>query len=151
MFSWQAFHFMRPEWLLLLLPFTWIIYVLVKKEQVQLQWQEIIAPHILKHLSIGQSEHHWFHPTSLSAISITVIIVMLAGPTWTRQTTPLSQDQSSLVIILDASESMDQSDIQPSRLERSKQKIQDLLELRKGSNTALIAFCRFGPHCVATK
>lgn len=140
MFNWQAFHFMRPEWLLLLLPFVWIIFVLIKKEQVQLQWQEIIAPHILKHLSVGHSEYHWLNPTNLSAIILVVAIIMLAGPSWTRQITPLSQDQSSLVIILDASESMDQSDIQPSRLERSKQKIQDLLELRKGSKTALIAF-----------
>ena len=140
MFSWHNFHFMRPEWLLLLLPFAWIIFLLIKKEQVQLLWQEIIAPHILQHLSIGHSEHRWLNPTSLSAIMLVVMIVMIAGPSWTRQITPLSQDQSSLVIILDASESMDQSDIQPSRLERSKQKIQDLLELRKGSKAALIVF-----------
>lgn len=131
---------MRPEWLLLLLPYVVIIYVLIKKGRAQMQWQAIIAPHILKHLSIGQSEHRWLNPTSLSAISIILMIIILAGPSWTRQTTPLSQDQSSLVIILDASESMDQLDIQPSRLERSKQKIQDLLELRQGSKTALITF-----------
>jgi len=140
MFSWQAFHFLRPEWLLLLLPFSWVIFVLIKKEQVQLQWQEIIAPHILKHLSVGQSEYHFLNPTSLSAIMLVAMIIMLAGPSWSRQVTPLSQDQSSLVIILDASKSMDQQDIQPTRLERSKQKIQDLLELRKGSKTALIVF-----------
>lgn len=35
---------------------------------------------------------------------------------------------------------MNAIDVQPTRLERSKQKIRDLLELRKGSRTALVAY-----------
>lgn len=140
MINWALFHFLRPQWLLLLIPYIGIIYLLFRKDQVQLQWQKIIAPHLLKHISVGHSDYRSINPTSLSGLLIVIIIIILAGPTWSRQVTPLSQDQSALVIMLDASESMNQSDIQPSRLERSKQKIQDLLKLRQGSHTALIVF-----------
>ena len=44
---------------------------------------------------------------------------------------------------------MRQKDIQPSRLERAKQKISDLLELRTGSRTALVAFAG-SAHTVLT-
>ena len=140
MFNWEAFHFLRPEWLLLLIPFSWIVYVLASKQQVKQEWQQIIAPHILKHLSVGRSEYRSINPTSVSAVAIVIMIIILAGPSWSRQVTPLSQDQSALVIMLDVSESMNQSDMQPSRLERSKQKIEDLLALRKGSKSALVVF-----------
>ncbi len=140
MIDWQAFHFLRPEWLLIFLPFAGILYLLFRKDQEQLQWKEIIAPHLLKHLGVEHSDYRSINPVSLSAFLIVLIIIILAGPSWSRQTTPLSQDQSSLVILLDASQSMNQTDIQPTRLERSKHKIQDLLEMRQGSRTALIVF-----------
>ena len=46
----------------------------------------------------------------------------------------------ALVILLDVSSSMEQRDIQPSRLQRAKQKIADLLAMRTDKQTALIVY-----------
>jgi len=44
------------------------------------------------------------------------------------------------MVLLKASTTMNASDVQPSRLERSKHKLTDLLELREGAATGLIAY-----------
>ena len=46
----------------------------------------------------------------------------LMGPSWRQQPSPLSQDDAALVILLDVSSSMQQQDIQPSRLQRANRK-----------------------------
>jgi Ca-activated chloride channel family protein len=69
-----------------------------------------------------------------------IIILALTGPTWERQKTPFVQDEASLVVALDLSQSMDAIDVQPTRLQRAQQKIRDLLVLRPGARTGLIAY-----------
>jgi len=64
----------------------------------------------------------------------------LAGPTWEQERPPFAEDTAPLVIALDLSRSMDAVDVQPSRMERSKQKVRDLLRLRSGSRTALLVY-----------
>jgi Ca-activated chloride channel family protein len=66
--------------------------------------------------------------------------LVLMGPSWRQQPSPLSEDQAALVILLDVSTTMRQRDVQPSRLERGKQKIRDLLALRQDKQAALVAY-----------
>jgi Ca-activated chloride channel family protein len=67
-------------------------------------------------------------------------ILALTGPTWERQETPFVQDEAPLVVALDLSQSMNAIDVQPTRLQRAQQKIRDLLALRSGARTGLIAY-----------
>jgi Ca-activated chloride channel family protein len=67
-------------------------------------------------------------------------ILALSGPTWERQKTPFVQDEAPLVVALDLSQSMNTIDVQPTRLQRAQQKIRDLLALRAGARTGLIAY-----------
>jgi Ca-activated chloride channel family protein len=67
-------------------------------------------------------------------------ILALIGPTWERQKTPFVQDEAPLVVALDLSQSMNAIDVQPTRLQRAQQKIRDLLALRSGARTGLIAY-----------
>ena len=67
-------------------------------------------------------------------------IIAVAGPTWKKEPTPLTEDQSALFIVMKVTPDMLAQDIQPSRLQRSAQKIGDLLALRPGSRTGLIAY-----------
>ena len=53
---------------------------------------------------------------------------------------PFTEDTAPLVIVLDLSTSMNAVDVQPTRLERAKQKLRDLLAFRSGARTALIAY-----------
>ncbi|GAL16119.1 TPR domain protein in aerotolerance operon [Vibrio astriarenae] len=67
-------------------------------------------------------------------------IITCAGPTWQREASPFGEDKAQVVFVLDVSSSMTQTDVPPTRLERAKHKITDLIELRGGGNNALIAY-----------
>jgi Ca-activated chloride channel family protein len=69
-----------------------------------------------------------------------VAIVALSGPSWRQAPSPFFVDKAPLVIALDLSASMQLDDIQPTRLERAKHKIEDLLKERAGAPTGLIAY-----------
>jgi len=134
------FHFLRPWWLLALIPFSWALRQLWLAQSSTRQWQHIIAPHLLNAMLIRQGRSQWLNPVNAGCVLVILGIVAVAGPTWQQQPSPFSEDVKALVIILDASESMQQKDVQPSRLERAKQKIQDLLALRPGGLSGLIVY-----------
>ncbi len=82
----------------------------------------------------------WFNPLTVSMLVVLLCILALTGPTWKQQPSPFTEDIAALVIVLDVSSSMEQSDVQPSRLERAKQKVQDLLALRPGGRVGLVVY-----------
>ena len=81
-----------------------------------------------------------WRPVRLLTVGWLVSILALAGPTWQMQPSPFTEDLAAMVIILKVTPEMLARDIQPSRLQRGVQKIHDLLELKKGVRTALIAY-----------
>ncbi len=134
------FHFLRPLWLLMLIP-TVVVFIMLLRQQGSLkQWQKFIAPHLLDHLIVGTEQKARFRPIHALFTVCMFTSVALAGPTWEREASPFTQDTASLVIALDLSMSMNAIDIQPTRLQRARQKVRDLLALRKGARTALIAY-----------
>jgi len=135
----ESFHFLRPEWLVALVP-TALLYLVIQRASPERQWRRVIAPHLLSHLKVGGERGFHFRPIHLITLLLVLGSLALAGPTWERERSPLAEDMAPLVIALDLSQSMNAIDVQPTRLERSKQKIRDLLELRKGSRTALLAY-----------
>ena len=134
------FHFLRPWWLLGLLTILWTVPHLKANRNPMGKWHASIAPHLLQVMLVRHGRASWFNPLSVSLLLWVFLSLALAGPTWKQQESPFSEDIAALVITLDVSASMQQSDIQPSRLERAKQKIQDLLELRPGGPVGLIVF-----------
>ena len=139
--TWELFHFLRPAWLLLLLPVGLLIWSLLRSQDPMRAWQRIIAPELLQHLAISKQERRGrLRPVYLLAACWVLGIVALAGPTWQREATPFTEDQAALFIIQKVTPDMLAQDIQPSRLIRSTQKISDLLQLRPGTNPGLIAY-----------
>ncbi|USD63686.1 VWA domain-containing protein [Vibrio sp. SCSIO 43140] len=134
------FHFMRPEWLLLLIPFFLLIGHKLKQGQKVSGRVKALPPHLRKALLVGHGRWRQNTPVILLAVLGTLAAVVAAGPTWQRQMSPISEDNSALVVILDVSESMLQSDIAPTRLYRAKQKINQLIEQRNAGLTALIVY-----------
>ncbi|KZY74816.1 hypothetical protein A3742_12310 [Oleiphilus sp. HI0071] len=135
-----AFHFIRPWWLVALIPLAYTVWRLRLKRDQSAQWQQTIAPHLLKALTVGGEHTRWLSPLNVSAAAIFIAVIAVAGPSWERKPLPYVQDEAPLIIVLSLAESMNQSDVQPSRLQRAQQKISDLLTLRKGSKVAIIAF-----------
>jgi Ca-activated chloride channel family protein len=136
----EHFHFLRPAWALTLLPIVFIAWQQRRRSDETRGWEAIIAPHLLEALRLRQFRNRWFNPSSLGAALMVLMVIILMGPTWRQQPSPLSRDEAALVVVLDVSPSMRQRDVQPSRLERAKQKISDLLTQRSGSRAALVVY-----------
>ena len=134
------FHFLRPVWLLALVAVPLLIVLIGRRTDVRAQWQGMIAPHLLDHLLIENGRAGRFHPVHLTAAMIAIAAIATAGPTWQREKPPFVEDTAPLAIAIDLTATMNATDISPTRLERTKLKVQDILALRKGARTALFAY-----------
>jgi len=135
-----AFHFLRPWWLLALVPTALILFVITRRDSVDLQWRGVIAPNLLKHMIVTPQRRWHIKPAYLVGLALALGIIAVAGPTWRREPPPFVEDKAPLMIAVDVSASMGRSDVAPTRLERAKQKIRDLLAARGGARTGLIAY-----------
>ncbi|EGR0927216.1 VWA domain-containing protein [Vibrio parahaemolyticus] len=133
------FHFIRPLWLLALIPMFFLVW-LRWREESKPSWKDILPEHLRNALTIGERGWRKQLPLKLLMLIVLLAIVICAGPTWQRESSPFGEDKASLLVVLDNSDSMLQKDLPPSRLERSKQKIRDLLAARKGGKTGLVVF-----------
>jgi Ca-activated chloride channel family protein len=145
----EYFHFLRPAWALLLLPWIILFAVRNRRENRPDMFGGIIAPHLLEHLRVSRFRSRWLNPRSFTTALLLLLMILLMGPSWRQQPSPLSQDDAALVILLDVSNSMQARDVQPSRLQRAKQKIHDLLALRPDKKAALVVYAG-SAHTVLT-
>jgi len=135
-----TFHLLRPLWLITLVPVMAITALLLWRQDVRAQWGGVIAPHLLDHLIVKPGRTRAINPLTLVATAMVLGIVALSGPTWQRELPPFVEDKAPLMIALSVASSMNGTDVAPSRLERAKQKIRDLLAARAGARTGLIAY-----------
>jgi len=135
------FHFIRPYWLIALVPVAILILLSVRNKLARGNWSVVcddaLLPFILQD-SMKKISRRW-SSLALSIASVLAIIA-LAGPTWERLPTPVFRNDAAIVIALDLSRSMNATDIKPSRLVRARYKIADILQQRQDGLTALIAY-----------
>ena len=134
------FHFIRPLWLLLAVPALLLGYGLWRNQDQTAAWRQVIDQHLLKHLIVGESARSRLRPIHLLLVTWLISTIALAGPSWQMEPSPFADDEAGLIVLLKVSESMLATDVQPTRLERAKHKISDLLALREGSSTGLIVY-----------
>jgi len=134
------FHFIRPYWLLALIPYLVLLMVMLRNKLSQGNWSAVcdaaLLPYLLQQKAVNQSR--W--PITTGAIAALLAIVALAGPTWERLPSPVFRNDAALIIALDLSRSMDAADIKPSRLVMARYKIADILKQRKDGQTALLVY-----------
>lgn len=139
--SLNQFHFLRPAWLLLLVPAGFLVWSVYQRSDSLRAWRRVISPHLLEHLLVHESgESGRWKPIYVLGLAWLVGILALAGPSWQMQASPFSEDQSALFIVVKVTPGMLAQDIQPSRLQRSVIKIHDLLGLKNDVRTGLIAY-----------
>lgn len=134
------FHFLRPWWLLAILAAIALVLLVSRRNDARTQLRGLIAPHLLDHLLIDPQGSKRWGPVHFVALVIALGAIAAAGPTWQRQQPPFVEDKAPLALVIDLSRTMDAIDITPSRLERVKLKVQDLLKLRPGARTAVFAY-----------
>lgn len=136
----DQFHFLRPFWMLAVPLVVLLWYFARPKRHTNEPTAQGIAPHLAKALQVGGGQSHRFLPIDGVMACGLLLVFAVAGPTWSRIPNPLVAETAPLVVALKVTESMEQSDLAPSRLERSKFKILDLIAARAGARTALIAY-----------
>lgn len=70
----------------------------------------------------------------------TLLVIAVAGPRYGFQWQEIERKGVDIVIALDCSRSMLAADIQPTRLDRAKREIYDLLTMLQGDRVGLVAF-----------
>jgi Ca-activated chloride channel family protein len=139
--SLAQFHFLRPVWFLLLIPAGFLIWSVYKRSDSLRAWRQLIAPHLLNHLLLQEAgEGGRWRPVYMLGIGWLAGILALAGPSWQIQSSPFSEDQAAMFVVIKVTPQMLARDIQPSRLQRGVLKIHDLLEMKKDVRTGLIAY-----------
>jgi Ca-activated chloride channel family protein len=133
-------HFLRPWWLLVLLVPPLILWLAARSDDIRDRWKGMIAPHLLDKLIVEANRHSRINPSWLLAGLMALGTIAAAGPTWRREAPPFVEDTAPLVIAVDLSSTMDAIDISPSRIERAKLKIHDILAARPGAKTAIVAY-----------
>jgi Ca-activated chloride channel family protein len=135
------FHFLRPYAFLALIP---LIYLVIKNYRQHsnsiAHWQKVCDSDLLPYLLENGGGKNTKYTFWLAIFCGTLAIFALAAPTWQRLPAPAFRNNSSLVIVLNLSESMNAQDVKPSRLIRGRYKIADLLSQRKDGQTALIVY-----------
>ncbi len=135
-----AFHFIRPWWLLLLLPALLLWWAERRAGDSTNRWAKVIDPALLKHLVTGADTRRRIRPGDVALLGWLVGIVALAGPTWREVPSPFAAAARPAMILLKVSPTMLTTDLAPTRLDRARQKLADLLKSRAGAPTGLIAY-----------
>lgn len=137
----NEFHFIRPEWFILLLPLCLLVIAIIKLPKLQSCWQHIIAPHLMAKMMPAFNQGKNQHPIVFSVAAVlTLGIIALAGPTYEKLPQPVFDVQQGHVVLMDMSLSMRATDVTPDRLTRAKFKAIDLLKTINEGEMGLVAY-----------
>jgi len=138
--DWDKFHFLRPEFLWVLAGVAFIFLIGLFSLRDEEKWKKNIAIHLRPYVIQKGSGMMRLVAHSLLSFFMALACLGLAGPTWNEVELPGKILETPVVIALDLSQSMMATDIQPSRLERAKFKINDLLDANPRARIALVGF-----------
>ncbi len=137
---WGDFHFLRPQFLWGFVGVGVILILGLLSTRENARWKKHIAPHLRPFVISKGSRTTKIVLQLIQAIALSCAVLALAGPTWKKVQLPGQILETPMVILLDLSQSMLATDIQPTRLERAKFKISDLLDSKPGARISLVGF-----------
>ncbi|TDG12197.1 VWA domain-containing protein [Seongchinamella unica] len=131
---------MRPEWLWAIVPAVFLALLIWRLRQRSGSWSSVIDPRLLPYL-IGDGEGKPQRNLAPGLLLAWIVAALAAaGPSFQKIPQPVHQKQDALVLVMDLSYSMMAADLAPSRTDRARQKLLDLLERRREGQTGLIAY-----------
>ena len=134
------FHFLRPLWLLAIPLVWWLVFRLLGKWWSTANWEKIVEPHLLQFLATTPATQKTSLLPWIMCFTGILLLLALAGPVREKVPQPLLQKSQARVLVLDLSFSMLATDIKPTRIDRARFKLEDLLKRFVEGDTALIAY-----------
>lgn len=140
-YVWQQIDWRAPAWMLIaLMP---LLFHVLTRWRVQ-QWTRYAEPH-LRDWAIRQGATRRRNPLQTTGIWLFWILLAaaLAGPRLpldTMDNKRQTRHDIDLMVVLDVSASMVAADVAPSRLERAKLELQELLKQLRGERVGLIVY-----------
>lgn len=141
MSEFDALHFIRPLWLLLLplvlvLPWAW-----KRTRRPAGDWSKVCDPHLLRWLSVEQDSGQVRRGGSwLAALALLIVILALAGPSWQKLPDTSFSARDARVVVMDLSQSMLAQDLRPDRLTRARFRLADLLDSTEEGQVGLVSY-----------
>lgn len=133
-------HLLRPLCLWLLLPALLLIVLHWKRKRGSQVWNTVCDAHLLPHLLCQNHQNQRNSALIWISLALSLLIFGLSGPSWVQLPVPSFQQVHPHIILLDMSRDMAQNDVSPTRLERAKFIIHDLLKQNDAGQFALIAY-----------
>ena len=137
------FHFIRPLWLLGIIPAALCLLMINKLAHQAGNWSKVISPELLPFLmqSDAQGENRLTRSFMMGAAGCWLLFCLaLAGPSWNQLPQPVHKEDAALVLMLDLSPSMLAEDVAPSRLIKARYKMIDILKARQQGFTGLVVY-----------
>ena len=133
--------FGAPEWLwgLLLVPLFVALFVHAERLGHR-RLQEFVSARLLPQLAGTVNRPRHMMRFALQLLGFSLVLVSLAQPRWGYTFQDVKRKGLDLLIAVDTSRSMLSNDVQPTRLDRVKLAVQDLLNELQGDRVGLIAF-----------
>ena len=127
-------------WLLFAVPFVllpvyiWCFWRKAKALRI------LASSEMLKKINVAVSLKKQIFKAFLLVVAFVSIVTALTEPRWNPRPQQIKRKGRDICILLDTSRSMLAEDIKPSRLQRSKIAIRDLLETLAGDRIAIVTF-----------
>ena len=133
--------FGAPEWLwgLLFIPLLIAIFVHAERRGLK-RLQQFVSARLLPQLAGTVDRRRRIIRFGLQTLGLALAIVSLAQPRWGYTFEDVKRKGLDLLVAVDTSRSMLSNDVQPSRLDRVRLAIQDLIDELQGDRVGLIAF-----------
>ena len=132
----EAFRWIRPFWLSAIPLIGLLWWIIRRRDRLQQMPSDMqLAPHLLQALTVNRTARRGIRPVDLVALALVLAALTAAGPTWQRIPNPFFAETAPLVVVMEVSNTMLANDVLPSRLERARLKVLDLMDLRAGGRT----------------
>jgi Ca-activated chloride channel family protein len=126
-------HFL---WALPLLVFFLVVSARKRRRDVS----RLAAPHLIGRLMPVEGRTRQGVRNFLIVLAISLSVFALSGPQWGEKLQDVSRQGVDIIIAMDVSRSMLVSDVKPTRLEKARREVADLMKVATGDRMGLVAF-----------
>jgi Ca-activated chloride channel homolog len=147
----NQFQFAQGAWLwgLLAIPIVLLLYVFLQgaggTERLKRFADRHLLPHLIKNSATARTNVRW--TLLLWSLAWLCGVVAMAGPRWGYTQEQTFEPARDLVIVLDLSQTMNATDVEPSRIARAREKIEDLMDMSHDDSIGLVAYAAV-PHMI---